>query len=70
MGKMADHWMQNASKRMKEKGTEGSFTRIAEEHGRTVHQEALADENAPGKVGKKARMALVFEEAAAKRKNR
>ncbi|MGH9534962.1 MAG: hypothetical protein ACRD2E_08895 [Terriglobales bacterium] len=30
---MAKHWMQDASKRMKAKGTEGSFTRIAKRMG-------------------------------------
>jgi hypothetical protein len=46
---------------MKSKGTEGSFTRIAREHGRSVPEEARADEHKPGKIGKKARFALIAE---------
>ena len=45
---------------MKEKGTEGSFTRIAKAHGRSVPEEAQVDKSKPGKIGKKARMALAF----------
>jgi hypothetical protein len=52
--------MQGVAKEMKSKGTEGSFTRIANRHGRSVHAEAEADKHKPGKIGKKARMALVF----------
>lgn len=61
---MANRWMQKAANKMKEKGTEGSFTRIAKAHGRSTHEEAIHDEHKPGKIGKKARMALAF--AAAK----
>lgn len=43
---------------MKKKGTQGSFTRIAKSHGRSVHAEAEADKHKAGKVGKKARFAL------------
>lgn len=63
-----NRFMQSANKEMKAKGTKGSFTRIAKEHGRSVPAEARADEHKPGKIGKKARMALVFEEAARNRK--
>lgn len=65
---MANRFMQAANKRMEEKGTKGSFTRIAKSKGHSVHQEALLDEHKPGKIGKKARMALVFEHAAANRR--
>lgn len=61
---MSKRWMQGVKKEMKEKGTEGSFTRIAHSHGRSVPEEAEHDKHKPGKIGKKARMALVF--AAAK----
>lgn len=64
-----NRWMGAVNKDIKDKGTKGSFTRIAERHGRSVPEEARADEHKPGKVGKKARLALVFEHAAAKRKH-
>ena len=60
---MANRWMQHEASREAHAGTKGSFTRIAERHGRSVHEEAIADENKKGKIGKKARMALVFERA-------
>lgn len=63
-----NRFMQVANERMKSRGTKGSFTRIAKEHGRSVPAEAQADKDKPGKIGKKARMALVFEEAARNRK--
>lgn len=58
---MANRWMSKAGEKMKSKGTEGSFTRIAREHGRSVPEEARADEHKPGKIGKKARFALIAE---------
>lgn len=57
---MASRWMQKAANSMKKKGTEGSFTRIAKSHGRSVSEEAQHDKHKPGKIGKKARMALAF----------
>jgi len=60
---MAKRWMQKEASREKHAGTKGSFTRIALAHGRTVPQEARADEHKPGKIGRKARMALMFERA-------
>lgn len=51
-------WLQKATERMKKKGTEGSFTRIAKRHGRSVHAEAVADKHKGGKLGKKANFAL------------
>jgi hypothetical protein len=59
--------MKKEGEREKEAGTKGSFTRIAKTHGRTVPEEARHDEHKPGKVGKKARMALAFESAAKNR---
>lgn len=55
---MASNWIKAATDRMKKKGTQGSFTRIAKSHGRSVHAEAEADKHKAGKVGKKARFAL------------
>jgi hypothetical protein len=60
-------WMSNEGAREKRAGTKGSFTRIAERHGRSVHEEAEADKHKGGKVGKKALMALAFEKAAKNR---
>jgi hypothetical protein len=58
-----NRWMSKEASREKSAGTKGSFTRIAERHGRSVHEEAVHDEHKPGKVGKKARMALAFAKA-------
>ena len=57
---MASRWMSHEASREKHAGTKGSFTRIAHAHGRSVSAEAHADEHKPGKIGKKARMALFF----------
>ena len=57
---MANNWMAKEGAREKRAGTKGSFTRIAERHGRSVHEEAIHDKHKPGKIGKKARMALAF----------
>ena len=58
-----NRWMQHAANKMKEKGTEGSFTRIAKAHGRSVPEEAQVDKSKPGKIGKKARMSIAFASA-------
>jgi hypothetical protein len=55
--------MQAEASREKHAGTKGSFTRIANAHGHTVHEEAEEDKSKGGKIGKKARMALAFESA-------
>jgi hypothetical protein len=60
---MAGNWMAKEAKREKHAGTAGSFTRIAHRHGRSVPEEAQADKHKPGKIGKKARMALAFASA-------
>lgn len=60
-------WMQDESKRESKAGTKGSFTRIANRNGRSVHAEAEADKSKGGKVQKKALMALAFEKAAKNR---
>ncbi|MGH9437891.1 MAG: helix-turn-helix domain-containing protein [Terriglobia bacterium] len=51
------HWIQNASKRMKKKGTEGSFTRIAKRMGMSTgaaarHIMAHKDDFSPSTVKK------------------
>jgi hypothetical protein len=60
---MANRWEQHEAQREKHAGTKGSFTRIAERHGRSVHAEAEADKHKPGKIGQKARMAEIFEKS-------
>ena len=55
-----NNWMAKEGRREKREGTKGSFTRIANAHGRSVHAEAEADKHKSGKVGQKARMALAF----------
>jgi hypothetical protein len=59
-----NRWMQKAATSMKKKGTEGSFTRAAKRAGYGTQEYAHMKEHAPGKLGKRARMALRF--AAAK----
>lgn len=46
-----------AGKEMREKGTEGSFTREAKGAGESVQERASKNYDAPGKEGKKARFA-------------
>jgi hypothetical protein len=60
---MSSRWMGKEADREKKAGTKGSFTRIAKEHGHSVHEEAELDSGKTGKIGKKARMALAFESA-------
>ena len=64
---MPNRWMKQEGAREKEAGTKGSFTRIAESHGNTVREEAEEDKHKSGKIGKKARMAIMFENAAKNR---
>lgn len=56
-------WMQAAAERMKEKGTKGSFTRMAKKRGMSVSALARKDKHAPGKTGEKARFALAASKA-------
>lgn len=64
---MADEkWMQHAGEKMEEKGTKGSFTRMAKKKGESVAKLAHEDAHKPGKVGKKARFALMAEKVARK----
>ena len=51
-------WMQKAAERMKEKGTVGSFSRMAKEHGMSTQAFARKEKHAGGKIGKKANFAL------------
>ena len=60
---MVEKWMQKASERMRAKGTVGSFTRAAKHAGKSVGEFAKEKAHAPGKMGKKARFALVARKA-------
>jgi len=55
--------MSHEASREKHAGTKGSFSRAAHAHGESTSEYAHQKENAKGKVGKKARMALMFSEA-------
>lgn len=59
---MAAKWMQKANARMKQAGTEGSFTRIAHRHGKSpmemAHTVHAHPSNYSPKVRKKAQFAL------------
>jgi hypothetical protein len=56
-------FMQKVKHEMKKKGTEGVFSAAAKRHGMSTHAYAVQKEHSPGKVGKRARLALVFEHA-------
>ena len=51
-------WMQKATRGMKQRGTEGSLTRIAQAHGESPMEFAREHYHSPGKVGEKARFAV------------
>lgn len=51
-------FIQKAVNRMEEKGTEGSLTRIAKEHGEGTMTFAREHYHSPGKVGAKSRFAV------------
>lgn len=51
-------WAQKAEKRMEEKGTKGSLTRIAASHGESPMTFAREHYNSPGNVGQKSRYAV------------
>ena len=61
-------WMAEEAKRERSAGTKGSFTRIAQRHGRSVHAEAEADKHKGGKIQKKALMSIAFEKAGKRRR--
>lgn len=59
---MAKKWIQKAHLK------EGSFTKSADKAGESVHEHAEKEKGAPGKEGERARLALVFEKMAHRRK--
>jgi hypothetical protein len=57
---MAGGWMQDESDREAKAGTKGAFSGAAAKAGKTTAQYADEKQDAPGKVGKRARMAKMF----------
>ena len=55
VAKRPKKWAQAATKRMEEKGTVGSLTRMAHEAGESTSEFAHSHYNSPGLVGKKSR---------------
>lgn len=53
-------WMQDESKREKSAGTKGSFSASAARAGKSTAEFAQEKKDAPGKQGKRARMALAY----------
>ena len=49
---------------------EGVFTRKAEAAGKSVAEYAAEEKDAPGKIGREARLAQTFEHMAARKKSR
>lgn len=54
-GRKSGGWISSAVK------SPGSFTKSAEKAGKSVHEYAQEEKHAPGKTGKRARLALTFE---------
>jgi hypothetical protein len=63
---MMKHWMQGVSKKIKSSGHSGVFRAAAQRHGESTLEYAHEKAHAPGKTGKRARLALAF--AAARHK--
>jgi hypothetical protein len=64
---MSGNWMKKVSEGIKERGTEGSFTRQAKSAGKSVSEYAQEKKRAPGKTGRRARLALAFRSSSRKR---
>jgi hypothetical protein len=57
---MAKKWMQEESNREKNAGTKGSFSAAAARAGKSTSAYAHEKQDAPGKTGRRARMALMY----------
>lgn len=57
---MAGGWMSRESKREKKAGTKGKFSSAAARAGKSTEEYAEEKQHASGKVGKRARMALMY----------
>jgi hypothetical protein len=53
-------WMQKESKREKRAGTKGVFSAAAARAGKSTQEYAEEKKSAPGKTGRRARMALAY----------
>jgi hypothetical protein len=60
---MANRWMQKVSTGIKHRGTEGVFSSAAHRAGMSTSAYAHKKAHAPGKTGKRARLALAFASA-------
>jgi hypothetical protein len=58
-----NRWMQGVSKEIKASGHEGVFSSAAARAGKSTHEFAEEHEHSPGKIGKRARLALAFAKA-------
>ena len=56
-------WMQREARREKHAGTKGVFSAAAGRAGKSTHEFAEEHKHSKGKVGKRARLALVYEGA-------
>lgn len=56
-------WMQKVSSGIKHRGTEGVFSSAAHRAGKSTHEFAEEKKHSPGKVGKRARLAIAFASA-------
>ena len=57
---MSKGWMSDESAREEKAGTKGSFSRAAKRAGESTSEYAHEKAHASGKLGKRARMALMF----------
>lgn len=57
---MAKKWMQSVNRGIKSRGTKGVFKAAAQRAGKSTQEFAEEKKHAPGKVGKRARLALAF----------
>jgi hypothetical protein len=58
-----NRWMSGVKKEMKAKGTEGKFSAAAHRSGKSTSEFAHEKAHAPGKTGKRARLAIAFAKA-------
>lgn len=57
---MAEKWMQGVASQIKKSGHKGVFRKAAERAGKSTREYAEEEKHAPGKTGKRARLALAF----------
>ncbi len=57
---MAKKWEQNVAKSIERKGTKGVFKAAAERAGKSTEAFAEEHKNDKGKLGKRARLAIIF----------